>query len=86
MPSGGSSFWEEKTCNFGKLWYNHDTLGRDCDSAPGEGKRPDPCFDPYGISTQWTGQISVDLQTRQTPRKGRKAVIICEESYVNRSS
>ena len=21
----------------------------------------DPCFDPYGIITQWTGQILVDL-------------------------
>ena len=35
MPPGGSFFWEGKTCNFWKLWYNHDTLGRDCNSAPG---------------------------------------------------
>ena len=41
---GGSFFWEEKTCNFRKLWYNHDTLGGDCDSAPGEGKQPDPYY------------------------------------------
>ena len=44
MPSGGSLCWEEKTCNFRKLWYNHDTLGWDEDLAPGEGKQPDPCF------------------------------------------
>ena len=26
---------EQKTCNLRKLWYNHDTLGRDCFSAMG---------------------------------------------------
>ena len=86
MPSGGSNFWKEMTCNFGKLWYNHDTLGGDCDSALGEGKQPDPCFDPCGISTQWTGQISVDCRRWQTPQKGSKLAIICGECYVNRSS
>jgi hypothetical protein len=41
-------------------------------------------FDPYGIITQWTGQISMDFWRWQTPRKGSKAVIIYVESYVNR--
>jgi len=37
----------------------------------------EPYFDPYGISTQWTGQISVDCRRWQTPPKGSKAAIIC---------
>lgn len=49
-------------------------------------KRSDPCFDPYGIITQWTGQISVDCRRWQMPQNGFKVAIICGESYVNRSS
>lgn len=26
MPSGGSSFRKEKTCNSENVWYNHETL------------------------------------------------------------
>ena len=51
-----------------------------------EGKQLDPCFDPYGISTKLTRQISMDFWRWQTPRKGSNTVIICVESYVNRSS
>ena len=46
----------------------------------------DPCFDPYADLTQWTGQISLDLQTRQTPRKGGESLLLSHISYVNRSS
>jgi len=46
----------------------------------------DPCFDPYGIITQWTGQISVDCRMWQMPLKVFKAVIIFAGSYVKRSS
>ena len=28
MLSGGSFFSEEKTCNLGNVWYNHETLER----------------------------------------------------------
>lgn len=55
MLSDGGYFWKEKTCNLRKLWYKHDTLGWDEDSALREGKWPDPYYDPYGIITQWTG-------------------------------
>ena len=55
-------------------------------TAPGEGKYLDPCFDPYGIITQWTGQIPMDCRRWQTPPKGSKAVIICGQNYVNRNS
>lgn len=34
MPSGGSFFWKEKTCNLGNVWYNHETLERGDVSAP----------------------------------------------------
>ena len=27
----------------------------------------DPCFDPYGVSTQWIGQISVDSERWKKP-------------------
>ena len=46
MPSGGSFCLEEKTCNFWKLWYNHDTLGWDEVSSLGWRKQPDLCFWP----------------------------------------
>ena len=36
----------------------------------------DPCFDPYGIITQWIGQISMDLESWQTPQIGGKPLII----------
>lgn len=73
MLYGGSYFWKEKICNFRKLWYNHDTLGWDEDPTLGEGKWPDPCFDPYGIITQWTGQISLDLERCKLRKKAVKA-------------
>ena len=44
MLSGGRFFWEEKTCNFQKLWYNYGTLGWDEGFVLGEVKQPDPYF------------------------------------------
>ena len=32
----------------------------------------DPCFDPYGIITQWTGQISVDAGGGKLRKKAPK--------------
>ena len=46
MPPGGSIFAEEKTCNCGKLWYNHDTTGWEVAPAPGAVLWSDPCFAP----------------------------------------
>ena len=49
VPSGGSSFWEEKTCNFGKLWYNHLRLWVGCRFCSGVRETSltyvyDPCW------------------------------------------
>ena len=77
---------KRKDLQFMKAMVQSRHLGVGHCFAPDERKRLDPCFDPYGIITQWTGQISVDLQTCQTPQKGSKVAIICGESYVNRSS
>ena len=46
MPSGGSNFWEEMTCNLWKLWYNHDTLGWDEGLVLGEENSLTHVFDP----------------------------------------
>ena len=86
MLSDGGYFWKEKTCNLRKLWYKHDTLGWDEDSALREGKWPDPYFDPYGFIRQWIEQISVDSWSCQTPENGTESLIISRKSYVNRSS
>lgn len=36
----------------------------------------DPYFDPYGDISQWSEQISVDLQTCYTPLNSSKSLIM----------
>ena len=75
MPSGGSYFWEEKTCNFWKLWYNHDTLGRDWFSTSGEEKQPDPC---------WNRDRRLPAEEEKLPAQADGSKTGSEKPYENR--
>ncbi len=36
---------------------------------------PDPCFDPYGVISEWTEQDLVDCGGWKTPRKGSESPV-----------
>ena len=69
MPSGGSFFVEEKTCNFRKLWYDHHTLGWDMVSTLDEGNRLTHVFDPcWNQSERLPAEVEMHTPSRNDSR------------------